>query len=74
MSFIKLCFLIRIFVKLSFLVKMLMSVARDLQLFILFFLIVVGAFTVMIHVLVEKLDQTDGYEGGQITYFILALR
>ena len=50
--------------KLSFLVKMLMSVARDLQLFILFFMIVVGAFTVMIHVLVEKLDQVDGYEGS----------
>jgi hypothetical protein len=47
-SFLKLCFLIRIFVKLSFLVQMLMNVARDLQLFLVFFFIVVATFTVLI--------------------------
>jgi hypothetical protein len=52
-SFLKLCFLIRIFVRLSFLVQMLMNVARDLQLFLIFFFIVVAAFTVMIQVLSE---------------------
>jgi hypothetical protein len=52
-SFLKLCFLIRIFVRLSFLVQMLMNVARDLQLFLIFFFIVVAAFTVMIQVVSE---------------------
>ena len=53
-SFIKLCFLIRIFTKLAFLVRMLVSVFYDLRYFLLFFLIVVGMFTILIHIIVDE--------------------
>jgi hypothetical protein len=75
-SFLKLCFLIRIFVKLSFLVQMLMNVARDLQLFLIFFFIVVATFTVLIQVVSEELHDEGGGEEleMQTNFFILALR
>jgi len=72
-SFIKLCFLIRIFTKLAFLVRMLVSVFFDLRYFLMFFLIVVGMFTTLIHIIVDEVE--EGYDGiGDFSFFILALR
>jgi len=48
MSFIKFCFIIRIFTKLSFLVQMLYSVFYDLRYFLTFFALVIGAFSIML--------------------------
>lgn len=72
-SFIKLCFLIRIFTKLSFLVRMLVNVFYDLRYFLIFFLIVLGMFTVLIQVILK--DTSDDYDGVRNgSFFILALR
>jgi len=72
-SFIKLCFLIRIFTKLAFLVRMLVNVFYDLRYFLIFFLIVLGMFTILIHIIVEETgDEYDGIK--PIAFFVLALR
>jgi hypothetical protein len=46
-SFIKFSFLIRIWTKVSFLVRMLIVVFKELLIFLLFFLLVIGGLTVM---------------------------
>ena len=72
-SFIKLCFLIRIFTKLAFLVRMLVNVFYDLRYFLVFFLIVLGMFTVLIHIIVDETNES--YDGiRSIAFFVLALR
>jgi len=67
------CYLIRIFSRLSFLVQMLMNVFYDLRYFLLFFAMVIGGMTVMLQILVST--SGDGYDGiKSVAYYILALR
>lgn len=72
-SFIKFCFLIRVFENLSFLVSMLGSVFRDIGYFLLFFAIVIAAFSTCLAIIVQT--NPDGYEGiNVVSYFVIALR
>jgi hypothetical protein len=72
-SFIKLCFLIRIFTKLAFQVRMLTNVFYDLRYFLIFFLIVLGMFTTLIHIIVGETN--NSYDGvREMAFFVLALR
>lgn len=72
-TFVKLCFLLRIFDKLGFLVQMLAGVFKDIGYFLLFFAIVIGAFTAVLGIIVS--EATDVYEGIRpISFYIIALR
>ena len=72
-SFIKLSQLIRIWTKLSFMVKMLVTVFFELRYFLLFFLLVIGGLTVMIEIILK--DSGENYEGIKTSaFFVLALR
>jgi hypothetical protein len=72
-TFIKLCFLIRIYTKLAFLVRMLVNVLYDLRYFLIFFLFVVAMFSILIHIIVDEVE--EGYDGiGLLSFFVLALR
>jgi hypothetical protein len=52
---------------------MLTNVFYDLRYFLIFFLIVLGMFTILIHIIVE--ETSEEYEGVKtIAFFILALR
>jgi hypothetical protein len=72
-SFIKLSQLIRIWTKLSFMVKMLVTVFFELRYFLFFFLLVIGGLTVMIEIILK--DSGENYEGIKTSaFFVLALR
>ena len=72
-SFIKLSQLIRIWSKLSFMVKMLITVFFELRYFLFFFLLVIGSLTVMIQIIVK--DSGENYKGIKTAaFFVLALR
>ena len=58
-GFFKLSQMIRIITELSFLVKMLTTVFQKLGLFFIYFLMVIGAFTVMIDIVAQ--DVGDAY-------------
>jgi hypothetical protein len=72
-SFIKLCFFLRIFEKLSFLVQMLIAVHYDIGYFLLFYGFVIGCFTAVISVVVK--EPGDNYQGvSSIAFYLLALK
>jgi hypothetical protein len=72
-GFIKLSQLIRIFTELSFLVKMLQTVFQKLILFFVYFLMVIGTFTVMIDIVAQ--DVGSAYKGiSKAALFVMALR
>ena len=72
-GFIKLTYLIRILTKLSFLVRMLLMVFLELRYFLIFFILVIGAMSVMIQIIL--FDSGESYEGIKtIAFFVLALR
>ena len=72
-GFFKLSQLIRIFENLSFLVKMLTTVFQKLGFFFIYFLMVIGAFTVMIDIVAQ--DVGDAYKGiSKAALFVMALR
>ena len=72
-GFFKLSQLIRIFENLSFLVKMLTTVFQRLVFFFIYFLMVIGAFTVMIDIVAQ--DVGGAYKGiSKAALFVMALR
>jgi hypothetical protein len=72
-SFIKLSFLIRIWTKVSFLVRMLLVVFKELLIFLFYFLLVIGGLTVMAHIIIK--DSGDGYAGIKpAAFFVIVLR
>jgi hypothetical protein len=72
-SFIKLTFLIRIWTQVSFLVRMLIVVFKELLIFLLFFLLVIGGLTVMAQIIIK--ESGDGYAGIKTAaFFVIVLR
>jgi hypothetical protein len=72
-SFIKLTFLIRIWTQVSFLVRMLIVVFKELLIFLLFFLLVIGCLTVMAQIIIK--ESGDGYAGIKTAaFFVIVLR
>ena len=75
----KLCFFLRIFEGMGFIVRMLISVLRDLKSFLLFFFTVVLAFAELLSVTLREVPEEstsyDSYHGiGFVRYFAVALR
>ena len=75
----KLCFFIRIFEGMGFIVRMLISVLRDLKSFLLFFFTVILVFAELLAVTLKVPEDTsttdDSYKGiGFVRYFAVALR
>jgi hypothetical protein len=60
-SFIKLSFLIRIWTNISFLVRMLIVVFKELLIFLFYFLLVIGGLTVMASIIIN--EPGDNYKG-----------
>jgi hypothetical protein len=60
------------FIKVGFLVQLLMNVFIDLRYFMLFFTIVVSSFGIYLGICVKGLDSYDGI--GPVGYFAIALR
>jgi hypothetical protein len=72
-SFIKFTFLIRIWTQVSFLVRMLIVVFKELFIFLLFFLLVLGGLTVMAQIIIK--ESGDGYAGIKTAaFFVIVLR
>jgi len=72
-SFIKLTFLIRIWTQVSFLVRMLIVVFKELLIFLLFFLLVIGGLTVMAQIIIK--ESGDDYTGIKTAaFFVIVLR
>ena len=72
-SFIKLSFLIRIWTKVSFLVRMLIVVFKELLIFLFYFLLVIGGLTVMAQIIIK--ESGDGYDGIKTAaFFVIVLR
>ena len=72
-TFLKFSFLIRIFTQVSFLVRMLIVVIQQLNIFLIFFLLVIGGFTVMAFIILVESGET--YNGiSSVAYFVIILR
>jgi len=74
----KLLFFLRIFEGMGFIVRMLISVLRDLKSFLLFFFTVIFVFAEVLSVTLKVPDQSssdDSYQGiGLFRYFAVAVR
>jgi Ion transport protein len=69
---IKINFFLRIFDRFSFLVQMILAVFKDLQHFLLYFCIILSAFSIQISIIQKDVD---GHEGiGSFKYFVMTLR
>ena len=72
-TFIKFSFLIRIWTQVSFLVRMLIVVFKELLIFLFFFLLVIGGLTVMAFIIMNESGET--YDGiKSVAYFMIVLR
>ena len=72
-SFIKFSFLIRIWTQVSFLVRMLLDVFKELRIFLFFFLLVIGGLTVMAYIIM--VESGEAYNGiKSVAYFVIILR
>jgi len=71
--FIKLCFLIRIFESLSYLVQMLKTVIQDLGYFLLFFVLVIFFFSIMLIIILKEIPP-DYSDIDYMAFFTIALR
>ena len=72
-SFIKFSFLIRIWPKVSFLVEMLIDVIQAILIFLFYFLLVIGGFTVMAFIIM--VESGEAYNGiKSVAYFVIILR
>lgn len=72
---IKLNFYLRIFDGLGYLVQMAERVFYDLQYFILFYVIIISAISIMVSLIIpETSDATDSDTIGPVVYFIMTLR
>jgi hypothetical protein len=63
-SFIKLSFLIRIWTNISFLVRMLIVVFKELLIFLFYFLLVIAGLTVMASIIIN--EPGDNYNGIKV--------
>ncbi|CDW89455.1 wd-40 repeat protein [Stylonychia lemnae] len=74
LSFMKLFFFLRIYDGFSFLVQMMAGVFKDLQYFLIFFIIFILQFG-MIFLVLFKAQQIDEYNGvNKLAYFLMAFR
>ena len=72
-TFLKFSFLIRIWPKVSFLVRMLTDVIQAILIFLFYFLLVIGGFTVMAYIIMVESGET--YKGiKSVAYFMIILR
>ena len=72
-SFIKFSFLIRIRPQVSFLVEMLIDVIQAIIIFLFYFLLVIGGFTVMAFIIM--VESGEAYNGiKSVAYFVMILR
>jgi hypothetical protein len=72
-GFLKLSYLARIWTELSFLVQMLITVFMKLRIFAFYFLMVIGAFSVLIKIVAKEIGFIyDGIDKAGI--FVMALR
>ena len=72
-TFLKFSFLIRIWPQVSFLVRMLIVVIQQLIIFLVYFLLVIGGFTVMAFIIMVESGET--YNGiKSVAYFVIILR
>ena len=72
-SFIKFSFLIRIWPQVSFLVEMLIDVIQAIIIFLFYFLLVIGGFTVMAFIIM--VESGEAYNGiKSVAYFVMILR
>jgi hypothetical protein len=72
-TFLKFSFLIRIWPKVSFLVRMLIVVIQELIIFLVYFLLVIGGLTIMAFIIMVESGET--YNGiKSVAYFVIMLR